>query len=112
MTKEIQDVVATVIRTLVYKNYEDLASLTRGRRLSSEEIGKAIKDYGRTLVEPPPDAYNLIQVVPVRAATTETWSITMPLWTEEEGRSDLSLLLTLKRTGERFRIELDDIRVL
>jgi hypothetical protein len=36
----------------------------------------------------------------------------MPLWTREEGRSDLSIAITVIADGEGFRIELDDIHVL
>jgi hypothetical protein len=36
----------------------------------------------------------------------------MPLWTREEGRSDLSVEITLIAQNGDFRIELDDIHVL
>lgn len=36
----------------------------------------------------------------------------MPLWTIEEGRSDLSLELTLVENDKTISIELDDIHVL
>jgi hypothetical protein len=40
------------------------------------------------------------------------WAIVMPLWTREEGRSDLSLEATIVEDGQSFRIELDNIHVL
>ena len=36
----------------------------------------------------------------------------MPLWTKEEGRSDLSIEVTVIKETSGFKIELDDIHVL
>jgi hypothetical protein len=36
----------------------------------------------------------------------------MSLWTVEEGRSDLSLELTVAESGDGYLIEVDDIHVL
>jgi len=36
----------------------------------------------------------------------------MSLWTAEEGRSDLSLELTITESGNGYLIEVDDIHVL
>ena len=40
------------------------------------------------------------------------WSVRMDLWTAEEGRSDLSLELTIIESGRGYTVELDDIHVL
>ena len=52
-----------------------------------------------------------MEVIEVRAATPSQWAIALPLWTSEEGRSDLTIELTLIADGESFRIELDNIHV-
>jgi hypothetical protein len=70
-----------------------------------------ITDYGRQLVLPPDEAFGVMDVVEVRNAKPRRWSVTMPLWTREEGRSDLSLELTLIAGAQAFAIELDDIHV-
>jgi hypothetical protein len=53
-----------------------------------------------------------MEVAAVREVKPPRWSIIMPLWTAEEGRSDLSLELTLVENGETTNVELDDIHVL
>jgi hypothetical protein len=81
-------------------------------RLTASDLRAAIRDYGRTLVSPPPDAYQRLDAVQVQDAMVPTWSVRVPLWTEEEGRSDLTLELTITLGSERPSIELDDLHVL
>jgi hypothetical protein len=40
------------------------------------------------------------------------WSVVMPLWSEEEGRSDLSIELTIIKYGNNFVFEIDDLHIL
>jgi len=112
MNERLREPVAQVLGLLAQKKYEQLARLTNGVRLSAQEMAQAVADYGRTLVEPPDDAFNLLDAVQVRGAEPPRWSITMPVWTKEEGRSDLSLELTVTDHCNSFGIELDDIHVL
>ena|SRR5437762_13747981 len=112
MSEDLQNVVKGIVGMLVRNDYERLASHTNGIRLNAAEIARAVADYGRTLVEPPADGYRLARVVAIKPAKFPAWSVTMPLWTKEEGRSDLSIQLTLIRTENDFLAELDDIHVL
>jgi hypothetical protein len=112
MNERLKDPVLKVIEHLVAGEFAELESLTNGRRLNAQEIGKAVTDYGRKLVLPPEDAFRLIDVVEVKNAGPRRWSVTMPLWTREEGRSDLAIEVTLIADHENLRIELDDIHVL
>lgn len=110
-TMEPKQPVLQVIKLLVEQRYSELESLTKGVRLGAREIGRAIAAYKRTLVMPPEDSYQLMNVVGVQNAKPPKWSIMMPLWTREEGRSDLSIELTLVKEIQGFKIELDDIHV-
>jgi hypothetical protein len=112
MNEQLRQPVREVVELLAAGKYAELEMLTRRQRLSAQEMAKAISDYGRKLVLPPDDAFALIDVVEVRNARPPQWSVTMPLWTREEGRSDLSIAITVIADGEGFRIELDDIHVL
>lgn len=68
--------------------------------------------YNRKLTLPPDDAYKAMDIVKVQNAEPPKWSVIMPLWTKEEGRSDLSIELTIIEEHGSFQIELDDIHVL
>lgn len=97
---------------MVESQFERIEALTHGVRLPAVQIETAVKQYGRTLVQPPSEAYELMDVVEVHGAKPNRWSIVMPLWTKEEGRSDLSIEVTVIKETSGFKIELDDIHVL
>ena len=112
MNEHLIQPIRQVIEHLVAGKYAELESLTGRQRRSAQEIAEAISGYGRQLVLPPDSAFELMDVVEVRDVQPRQWSVTMPLWTHEEGRSDLSIGVTLIANKKDFRIELDDIHVL
>jgi len=112
MSEQSRQPIRSVIDHLVAGKFTELEMLTKGQRLSAPEIARAISVYGRRLVVPPDDAFKLMDVVEVRNVKPPQWSVNMPLWTQEEGRSDLSIGVTLISYEEGFKIELDDIHVL
>lgn len=112
MNEQVRQPVREIVELLVAGKYAEVERITKRVRLSAEEMAKAISDYGRQLVIPPEEAFGLLDVVEVRNMQPPRWSVTMPLWTREEGRSDLSLELTLIHGQNAFDVELDDIHVL
>lgn len=108
----LQDSIRRIVEALVAKDYAEAVRITRGIRLPEEQIREAIQDYGRTLVMPPDGAFDTLDVVEVTGATPRQWSVRMNLWTEEEGRSDLSIEVTLTEADDGFVVELDDLHVL
>jgi len=101
-----------VVGLLVAGRYDELARLTSQTRLPAEEIGEAVRQYGRTLTAPPPGAYDHLDVVEVQGGQEPVWSVRMRLWTKEEGESDLSVEVTIAEKADRLTIVLDDIHVL
>src|SRR5688572_13959012 len=93
-----------VVDLLVSKRYDELVKITKGKRLSRKMIQRAIEEYGRELIRPPSTAYDTLDTVEVTDAQPQRWSIRCDLWTREEGRSDLSLELTVVREGDGFEI--------
>jgi hypothetical protein len=61
---------------------------------------------------PPGESFKQMDIIEVKDAVPAQWSVRFHLWTYEEGRSDLSLELTLIEQGEGYIIELDGIHVL
>ena len=97
---------------LVVGDYEGLARLTKGQRLTADELRQAVVDYGRRLVLPQ-NAWSARSVVDVEEAVPKAWSIYMDLWTAEEGRSDLTLELTLRDSEhDTYNVEVDNLHVL
>ena len=81
-------------------------------RLSKVDIEGVIAGYGRTLAHPPNDFDQYLDAVLIIGRSVPTWSVRVPLWTYEEGRSDLTLELTIAEDPEKPNVELDDLRVL
>jgi hypothetical protein len=113
----MQDPLATAVRILVdlfvRGEYETIETMTRGRRLQAFEIAQAIEGYGGRLELPPQTEYHRIDAVPVTSARQPAFHVVFPLWTEEEGRSDLSIELLLTQIdGSIYDVELLDIHVL
>jgi hypothetical protein len=108
----LKEAVRQVVECLVSGRYGDVEQLTGGTRLNALQIAKAITTYGRELIAPPTSAFDNMDVVEVKTATPPRWSVVMPLWTREEGRSDLSIELTVIRLGDAAIVELDDLHVL
>lgn len=95
---------------LLNRKYQQIESLTDCNRLSAKQIADIVKDYGRTIV-PYPEKIKF-DVIKVEKADSEEWSVVAPIYTLEEGLSDLSIELTLIKNGpDSFKIELDNIHV-
>ena len=102
-----------LLRWLIAGDYEAIDHFTKGVRLSAVLLRKAIDDYGRTLVMPPDDALNHINVIDVQRSNPKAWSVRVDLWTAEEGRSDLTLECTfIENGGDLLTAEIDNLHVL
>ncbi len=112
MAALLREPVRQVLQMLANGEYKELADLTRGKRLSADDMRQAIVGYGRKPIVPPDRACDEIDAIEIRESSPPSWSVRMPLWTEEEGRSDLSVELTITELAEGFKIEIDDIHVL
>jgi hypothetical protein len=112
MADSLREKVKFVVELLAAGKYEDLENLTGGRRLTAEEMALAVREYGRSLIPPPDDVYENLDVIQVQNAVPAEWSVWIPLWSKEEGRSDLSLQLTVRQADNDLLVEVDDIHVL
>ncbi len=81
--------------------------------MSAGEIDEAISEYGRTLVRPEAaEWWPLVEITPVTAERGKL-HVAAPLWTAEEGRSDLTVELWLTEFApELYRPTLLKIHVL
>jgi|LakMenE01Jun11ns_1017448.scaffolds.fasta_scaffold9176253_1 hypothetical protein len=109
---QLEHAVRSFVNLLVELNYSDAVSHCSDSRLSGEDLEKVIRDYGRTLIEPPAHAYKDLDSIAVTGVAIATWSVVAPLWTSEEGLSDLSLELTVRQNENTWIIQLDDLHVL
>ena len=110
---KLRDTVSALTDLLAMGDYEGLCRLPRTSRLSPAEIERVILNYGRQLMPLPNSAFEAADIIPVSESNPQQWSVVVPLWSKEEGRSDLSLELTVEDSDTRtYSIEIDDLHVL
>lgn len=113
MIPDFSSVLRQVVAMLVERDYVGLETLTNSKRLTAHQIEQAVTVYGAKLRMPPPTVFNDLDVVEVGNAKPRTWSVRHDLWAAGEGRSDLSLELTLTESEDSgFEVEIDGIHVL
>src|SRR6476620_3780830 len=108
----LEDIVFDLLDEIALKRYDALVSRCAASRLSAGDIERVVIDYGRTVVRPPRADYTGLSTVRLSGASSPTWSVAAPLWTSEEGRSDLTLELTISLTEAGMDVQLDDLHVL
>jgi hypothetical protein len=110
---KLRDTVSALTDRLATGDYDGLCRLVRSSRLSPAEVERVVRDYGRHLIPLPSAAFEAVDLVPVSNSHPQQWSVVVPLWSTEEGRSDLSLELTVEdSSAPAYAVELDDLHVL
>jgi hypothetical protein len=108
----LETAVRVIVDLLVRHEYGVVEAITRGKRLDAGELALAVDEYGRTLVPPSDDWWSTVRVTPLQKPSS-TYHVAAPLWTAEEGQSDLTLELQLEESIPGvFDTEVLDIHVL
>jgi len=95
------------------RDYVGFCGLARTSRLAASDLARVVRQYGRSLTPLPATAFQAVDVVPVSGSDPQRWSVVIPLWTREEGRSDLSLEIIVEDSpAQRYPVEVDDLHVL
>ena len=106
----IEQTIRHIYSLLLSENYDELERFTNGSRMSSNEICETILAYGYQLVSYPDNLK--LDIVEVKNSSPREWNVVAPIYTSEEGLSDLSIELSLIENGkELYKSELDNIRV-
>jgi hypothetical protein len=112
LPEEGVNVVRVVVGLLVRGDYEEIETLTEGRRLSAPEMAGAVTSSGRDLISPPDDGFADLEVTGIGQVSggERAFGVALPLWTAQEGRSALTLRLTLTEVMDGvWTVEVDGI---
>jgi hypothetical protein len=108
----MQTAVAMVANLLAAGDYASVERMTSGRRLSAADLERAVQEYGETLVPLPSESLEDLEVIEVAGSDPAAFMIDVDLWTEQEGRSDLTLSLQLvDRYSGAYEISVLDLHV-
>lgn len=111
MNKHLLNAIRSLATALACGDFDKLESDGRAGGLSGADLSLAIRTYGRTLIPLPDEAIPSIEVYP-NDQDPNRLSIDVPLWTAEEGLSDLTLSLSATIDGEEYNLQVDDLHVL
>ena len=112
MTPQILSAIREVEGALVRGDFAAVASPARESRLSADDIGNALHEYGGS-VTPAPDAFLMgIPVIRISRTSPPEWAVDVDLWIDQK-HSDLTLSLTIRPDANGSVIALvDDLHVL
>ena len=99
-----------IVRDLARGNYEKLEADGRSGRSTAEGLREAVERYGGTLVELPDEAFDWMDEYP-REGREGVWALDLPLYTEEEGQSDLTLILEAEAKPDTVNVYIRDLLV-
>lgn len=105
----LREVLRTNIHALVSGDYISIRCPPGGA--TPEDIKREMLEYPATFIDPPPEAFDEMEVYAVRGERG-LWRVEMPLWSREEGRSDLSILLDVHLVDDDLVGYVDAVRVL
>ena len=108
---QVRSIVIDLLVLLADGDYEGIKERCSGSGVTSDELQEIIRDYGRKVIAPPAD-YACINMYEREATAVPTWAVEADLWTEEEGRSDLTLSMTVAFGPSGPAIRLDSLHVL
>ena len=109
---ELQEQLRLTVSRLARGEYEALVEEGVFSGITSDELRAAVEQerYWATIVEPPPDAYR--ELTMSRLDDGSGWWFDAPVWTAEDGASDLSLIGEFIKTATGVRLFVSDMDVL
>ncbi len=112
-TEKLHNTVKVITELLAEGKYKEIEALCNGVRLDAKEIAYAVSEYGRTIIPLPKEGYERLDIIEVSNSNPKEWSVNIPIYTSEEGLSDLTLELSLiNNSTELYQIEVDNLHVL
>jgi hypothetical protein len=107
---DLAGAVEELVSDLVAGRFREIEVSGRSGRLTADGISREIASYGRTLVRLPDDWQGFASTY--GPAPGDIRSMDVALWTVEEGRSDLTLQLDVRRGQGGWSLEITDLHVL
>jgi hypothetical protein len=108
-TARIHALATEIVHQLATENYKELRA-ARGPVSDFVNALKRFRDEGYTIVDLPTQAHAEFDMYGPNEFGSD-WLVNFPLWTREQGRSDLQLHLVFRQEGGTLVGYVDDIYV-
>lgn len=111
LSSDAIEILRILVHDLVLGHFDELEADGRAGRLTADDLRYSVTKYGRTLIDVPDSALETADVYALKTDKT-TCAVDLDLWTIEEGRSDLTLSVTIQSTSDGVSVTIDDLHVL
>ena len=108
--QEFIPLIKEVIIDISNEDYNKLNQKYEYSRVSIDDLAKTIKKYGNHIVPLPERAFDFAEKYYIESE--KRIDVYLPLWTKEEGKSDLTLSISCYNNESELYIEINDLRVL
>jgi hypothetical protein len=92
-------------------DYDSIMERCPASRMTREQLQTAVREWPCKIIAPPAD-YADFQTYERESAAVPTWAVDADLWTEDEGRSDLTLSMTIAFASIGPVIQIKNLHVL
>ncbi len=99
-----------IVCNIANKKYDLIKANGLNGRVEINDLKRVINEYGCTIVPIPEKGFLIAEVYSINS--NDKFDIYLPLWTKEEGRSDLTLSLSCYNNNGKPKVEINDLRVL
>jgi hypothetical protein len=103
-------IIKNIVMDLSSKDYKKIELEKTNGRVNIADLENIINEYGKTIIPLPDKAFEIANVYTIEKE--KRIDIYVPLWTKEEGRSDLTLSITCYLKNNKPVIEMNDLEVL
>lgn len=108
--EHFQSIIKEMIYNISINDYKIIESNGQNGRVNTDDLKRIIKEYGCTIITLPDEAFAALHIYKIKAENRI--DVYIPLWTKEEGRSDLTLSVSCYIIDGIPKIEINDLRVL
>jgi hypothetical protein len=107
--ENFQSIISEVIYNISANDYDAIETNGQNGRVDINDLKRVITEYGCTIIPLPDKAFSKAEVYSINEYRLDVY---IPLWTKEEGRSDLTLSLSCSTINGVPKVEINDLRVL
>lgn len=111
LTTDVYCLLSWISEKLESEGYDEISAAAQSGGITADELRDAIRNFGERPTRMALGWEQQLSAVCVEATELTPWSIWLPVWTAESGRSDLNLEVTATIHPERVAFRIDDVRV-
>ena len=109
--RQVRSIVIDLLVLLADGDYESIMERCGYSLLDDDDLRTTVAEYGHKIIAPPAD-YPFLRACELKARAIPTWHVEADVWTEEDGRSDLTLEMMVEFEPDGPVIGINNLHVL